>query len=81
MDRTQKQSDGEAPALKLCEMQSNSSFPLLPIPPRSREIVPVMVPTMDQIELFNPLIYLKQFNWQIELLVFESNTWNHFIIC
>ena len=44
--------------------------------------VPVRVPSMDQIELFNHLLYWKPFNYvQIELLILDSNTWNHLTVC
>ena len=37
---------------------------------------------MGQIKLFNHLLYLKPFNCvQLALLVSDSNTWNHLIVC
>ena len=42
---------------------------------------------MGQVELFQQLLYLKPFNfvqtndeYQIDLLVLDSNVWNHFIV-
>ena len=44
----------------------------------TRMVALVRVPTMDQIKLFNHLLYLKPFNCvQIKLLVFNINTWNY----
>ena len=77
-----KPSDGEAPVLKLWGMWSAPSLPLLPGPFWLGVAGPVMVLSMDQIELFNYLLYLKPFNcvqindWcEIELLVFHNNTY------
>ena len=43
-------------------MWSGPSVPLLPDPHGPRVVVPVQVPSMGQIELFNYLLYLKPFN-------------------
>ena len=63
-----KPSDGQDPILKLWGMWSTPSLLLLPGPLRFRVVVPVRVPSMDQIELFNHLLriiticYLKQYS-------------------
>ena len=51
-----KTSDGEAPVLELWEMWSTSLLPLLPGLLRPRVVVPLRVPSMVQIELFNLLL-------------------------
>ena len=59
-------------------MRSIQSLSLLPGPLQPGQVVPVRVPTMAQIELFNLSIYLKPFkcvqtNDLIELVVLHSN--------
>ena len=54
-----KLSDGEAPVLELWRMWNTPSFPLLPGLLIPGVVVPVRVPSMGQIEIFNHLLYLK----------------------
>ena len=54
------QSDGEAPFFELRGMWNTSSLPLLPGRLRPIVEVPVRVPSMSQIELFNDLTVCKQ---------------------
>ena len=53
-------SDGEAQVLELWGMWITPSLALLPGPLWLRVVVPVRVPSMDQIELFNHLTVWKQ---------------------
>ena len=77
-------SDGVDPVLELWKMWSTPSLALLSRPLWPGVVVQVGVQSMGQIELFNHLLYLKPFNsmqtnkwcW-IELLLLDSNTWNH----
>ena len=57
-DNDSKHSDGEAPVLKLLVITPRST--LLGV------VVPVRVPSMGQIELFNHLVYLKPFNYVLK---------------
>ena len=72
---------------ELSEMWSDQSLPLLPCPLWPGVVVPVRIPSLDRMELFNHLLYLNPFNFQtnercwIELLVFDSHTWNHLTVC
>ena len=64
--------------LKLWEMWSTISMPLLPGP--LRVVVTVRVSSISKIELFNHSIVCKQMT-DIELLVLYRNTWNYFTVC
>ena len=55
-------------------MWSTPSLPLHTGPLWSRAVVPVWVLSIGQIEVFNPLLYLKPFNCTRTI---NSNTWNH----
>ena len=57
-----KQSDGQAPVLELWRMWSTPSLPLFSGPLWPGVVALVCVLSMDQIELFNLLLYLKPFN-------------------
>ena len=70
-----KLSDGEAPVLSISSLILPLGSLWLGV------VVPVRVPSMGQIELFNYLLDLKPFLCWIELLVFKSNTWNHLTVC
>ena len=77
-----KPSDGEAAVLELWEMWRTPSLALLPGPLWTWVLVPVTVPDMSQIELFNHQQYLKLFKCvQIKLLILDRYTWNHSIVC
>ena len=54
--------DGETPVLELRGIGNTPLFSLLPGPLWPGVVVPVRVPYMVQIELFNHLLYLKRFN-------------------
>ena len=61
--------DDESPVLKRLRMYSTPSLPLLPGPLLPRLVVPVKVPSVAQIELFNYLpgiiscCFLKQYRY------------------
>ena len=72
----------KASILELWGMQNSPYLLLLPGPLWSEVLVSVRVPFIGQIEMFNHLLYLKQFNCvSIELLVLDSNTWNYLTVC
>ena len=73
---TLKSSDGEAPALEICGMQSTSSLSLLQDPHWTGVVVPDRVLFMGQIE---QMVY-KQ-GTDIKLWQLYSNTWNHLTMC
>ena len=61
---------------------NNSKIPLFPVPLWPGVILPVRVPSIDQIEMFNHLQFLKPFNCvQMKLLMLDSNTWNYLTVC
>ena len=51
--------------IEFLEIWSTFSFPLLLDPLWPNMVVSVRVPSMDQIELFNHLLYLKQFECKL----------------
>ena len=57
-----KPSDGEVPVLELWGIGRTPSFSLLSNPLWPRVVVPVRVPSLSQIGLFNHLLYLKSFH-------------------
>ena len=59
----------------------NPLLPLLSGPLWLSVVVPVRVPSMGQIELFNHLLYLKPFKCVQTLLILNSvnNTWNDYV--
>ena len=57
-----------------------SALQLLPGPLWSRVEIPVRVPSMGQIELFDHLTVRKQMT-DVKLLVLHNNTWNHLSMC
>ena len=63
-------------------MWNTSSLPLFPGPLEAIVVVPDRVPSMNQIEIYNHILYVKPFNydqtndWLIELLLWHRNIWN-----
>ena len=55
-DMTLNHLEVQAPVLELWGMWSTSSFPLLSGSLKPRVVVPIRVPSMGQIELFNHLL-------------------------
>ena len=55
-------SEGEIPVLEFLGMLSTPSLPLLPGSLWPGVVIPVWVPSIGQIELFNHFLYLKPFN-------------------
>ena len=61
-------------------MGNTSFMPLLPGPLQLEIVVPVSVPCMGQIELFDHLLYLKPFNCVKQMTDVELNYWYNIAI-
>ena len=68
--------------MEIWGMRSITSLPLLPGQPGPEAVVLLRVLIMGQIEFFNHLTVRKQMIYiKWELLVLNSHTWNHLIVC
>ena len=59
---TKTASDGEAPVLKLWKTWTVPSLPLFPGPHETRIVVPIIISSIGQIEIFNTFLGLEPFN-------------------
>ena len=74
-----KQSDGEVLVVELWGMWSISSLSFPPASLGPKVVVPIRVPSVHQIKLFNHLPSLKKFQCANKIISI-SNTWNHLTV-